>query len=106
MGKSINTSQVNYIDNNPTQITTEKGVINPDKSGRVKLAYMKDGSRQWLCDKEKISLEDGFAVSTGQDKIANKVGTFSGIGEGKLRKAYETEEEYQQRMEMTNVSSE
>ena len=98
MGKSINTSQINYVDNTPTQVTTHDGVVNPDKSGRVKLAYMKDGSRQWLCDNEKISLEDGFAVSTGEDSIP-KVGTFSGFGDGKLRKSWESEEDYRKRME-------
>lgn len=103
MGKYVNTSSIKVEDKNPTQIHMEGGeVVNPDKSGRVSLAHMKDGSRKWLYDtgkgKEEIALEDGFAVSTGQDRVPDKIGTFSGMGEGKLRKAYESEEDYQRRI--------
>ena len=99
MGKSVNTSQIKHIDKNPTQIYKEGGeVINPDKSGRVSLAYMNDGSRKFLFDgKEELSLSDGFAVSTGLDKAAPKL-NFTGIGDGKLRRPYESDEEYAERM--------
>ena len=98
MGKSVNTSKISSVDHNPTQIQTENGLVNPDKSGRVSLAYMEDGTRQWLFDgKEKMNLEDGFAVSTGIDKVPPKL-NFAGVGDGKLRKAWESDEEYEKRM--------
>ena len=97
MSKSKDTSKIRYIDHNPTQIVTNDGVVNPDKSGRLSLVYTDKGQR-FRVDNKEVSLEDGFALTTGQDKVP-KIGTFGGVGDGKLQRAYESDEDYRKRME-------
>lgn len=88
-----------YIDRNPTQVKLESGeVASPDKEGRFSLAYMEDGRREYRCDDKPVSMADFFGATTGRDSIPPKIRTFGGIGDGKLRRAYETDEEYNQRV--------
>ena len=99
MQKSKDTSRTSYTDHNPTQLVKEGGeVVNPDQSERLSLEYTESGGTRWKVDNEEVSMEDGFALTTGMDKVP-KIGTFAGFGEGKMRKAYESEKDYNTRME-------
>lgn len=90
---------IKYIDNKPTQVALEGGRIgNPDKEGRFSVAHMKDGRREYLCDGKKVSYQDFFGATTGRDAIPKRIRAFGGIGEGTMRKAYESDEDYAERM--------
>ena len=59
---------------------------------------MTDGSREYQCDGKEVEMEDFFGATAGLDSIPNRVSGFSGIGEGTLRKSYESDGEYKQRI--------
>ena len=97
--KSSSSSEVKYRDKEPTKIRLEDGSVgNYDKDGRFSIAYMKDGSHEYQCDNKKVDLQTFFGATAGKDSIPNRVSGFSGIGEGTLRRSYESDEEYEQRI--------
>lgn len=94
MPKSVDSSQIAKIDPEPTNIQG----WNPDPEHRVKLAHLKDGSRKFLYDNEVIRLDDAVGMLTGKESIPKRMSGFTGIGGGKLRRPYETEEEWLKRI--------
>lgn len=97
--RSETTSKVSYRDKEPTKIKLEDGTFgNYDKDGRFSIAYMEDGSHEYQCDNKKVDMQTFFGATVGKDTIPGKMSGFSGIGEGTLRKSYESDDEYEQRI--------
>jgi len=93
MPKSVDISQADKVDRQPTNING----WNPDPEGRIQLAYTKE-KRQYVFDgKEELRLEDAVGMLTGKESIPKKLG-FTGMGDGKLRRAYESEEAWRERI--------
>jgi len=63
---------------------------------------MKDGSRQYLCDGKPVDYTDAFGALCGKDNIPPRVKSFGGIGDGLLRRAWESEDEYLTRVNKEN----
>ena len=92
-------AKLKYIDRKPTQIRLEDGSVGtPDKEGRFSIAHFTDDSKEYRYDDKPVDLEDFFGATCGRESIPRKVSGFRGIGEGQLRKAYETEDDYEIRM--------
>ena len=88
-----------YIDRKPTQIPLEDGSMGtPDKEGRFSIAHFKDDSKEYRYDNKPVDLQDFFGAMCGKEKIPGKISGFRGMGEGQLRRAYETKDEYDRRM--------
>ena len=88
------------VDRNPTQVKLEDGTYwSPDKDQRFSIAYGKSGKREYQCDDKPVDLQSFVGAMTGKDKIPSGVGMFGGVGEGTMRKAYESEDDFNKRME-------
>ena len=87
-----------WVDRNPTLIKYEDGKTrNPDREQRFSIKY-EDGKRIYQCDDKPVGLNDFVGGSSGKQTLSSNVGTFAGIGEGTMRKSYESDDDFNKRM--------
>lgn len=98
------TSEKKRVDKNPTQVKLEDGTwATPDKEGRFSIEYT-GSEKNYLYDGKPVSTQDAFGALTGMESIPKRIRSFGGIGEGSLRKAYESQEDYDERMAINKGS--
>ncbi len=78
----------------------EDGIArNPDKEQRFSIRYDETGKRNYQCDGKPVDLNDFVGATTGKEKIPKKIGMFGGYGEGTMKKAYESDDDFKNRIE-------